>query len=158
MPLTPGRVAGGDQFLEKSQVFVATGEVPATTHVQSLVHGSLEVPMGRLGVAILVRLADVDPLAREVVMFQEPPIAGLELAFGRKVVDRRGQAVAAMPSRHSPQFPQRVLQAVGQGLEGLRRAEGHRLPVGVGQHEVIRQVLEASAKDGDSQGIHAGEI
>jgi hypothetical protein len=99
--------------LEKPQVFVATGEVPATTHVQSLVHGSLKVPVRRLGVAILVRLTDVDPLAREVVMFQEPPIAGLELAFGREVVDRRAQAVAAMPSRYSSEFPQRILQAVG---------------------------------------------
>lgn len=126
--------------------------------MQSLVHGSLKVPVRRLGVAILVRLADVDPLAREVVMFQEPPIAGLELAFDRKVVDRRAQTVAAMPLRHSAQFPERVLQAVGQGLEGLRRADGYGFPVRVREHEVIRQMFESSAEDGDSQGIHAGEI
>ena len=109
MPRTPGRVARGDQFLEKPQVFVAAGEVPAATQVQSLVHGSLEMPVRRLGVAILVRLADVNPLARKAVMFQEPPIAGLKFTFGREVVDRRAQAVTAMPSRHSPQFPERVL-------------------------------------------------
>ena len=105
-----------------------------------------------------MRLADVDPLSREPVMFQEPPIAGLELPLGRKVVDRRAQAVAAMPSRHSPQFPQRVLQAVGQRFERLRRADTYRLPVRVGEDEVIRQMLESLSEDGDSQGVHVGEI
>lgn len=109
MPLTPGRVARGDHLLEKPQVFVAAGEVAVATQEQGLVQRSLEVPVRRLRVAILVRLADVDPLAREAVMFQEPPIARLELAFGREVVDRRAQAVAAMPSRYSTEFPQRVL-------------------------------------------------
>jgi hypothetical protein len=114
--------------------------------------------VGRLAVAILMRLADVDPLAREAVMFQEPTIAGLKLAFGREVVDRRAQAVAAVPPWHSSEFPERVLEAVGQGLERLRSAERHRFPIRVREHEVIRQMLESLAEDGDSQGVHAGEI
>lgn len=63
-----------------------------------------------------------------------------------------------MPPWHSPEFPERVLEAVGQRLERLRRAEGHRLPVRVREHEVIRQMLESFAEDGDSQGVHAGKI
>jgi len=91
-------------------------------------------------------------------MFQQPAITGLKLAFGREVVDRRGQTVAAMPAWHSAEFPQRVLEAVRQRLERLRRAQGHRLPVRVGEHKVIRQMLEVFSEDGDSQRVHAGEI
>ncbi len=158
VPLLPGRVARGDHRLEKSQVFLAAGEVPAATQVQGLVHRGLEVPMRRLAVAVLMRLADVDPLARQAIMLQEPLVAGLKFAFGRQVVDRRAQAVAAVPPGHSSQFPERVLEAVGQRLERLRDAQGHRLPVRVGEHEVIRQMLESLAEDRDSQGVHAGEI
>lgn len=109
MPFAPGRVAGGDHLLQKPQVFLAAGEVPAATQEQSLVHGRLEMSVGRFGVAVLVGLANVNPLARQAVVFQEPSIAALKLAFGRQVVDRRGEAVAAMPARHSPEFPQCVL-------------------------------------------------
>jgi len=91
-------------------------------------------------------------------MFQQPSIAGLKFAFGRQVVDRRAQAVAAMPPRDSPEFPQRVLQAVGQRLKRLRRADRHRLPVRVREHEVIRQMLESFSQNGDPQGAHVGEI
>ena len=158
MSLAPARVAHGDHRLEEPQVFLAAAEVPAATQQQGLVHSRLKVPVRRLTVAVLVRLADVDPLARQAVVFQEPPIAGLKLPLGRQVVDRRREAVATMPARRSPQLPQRVLQAVGQRLERLRRADGHRLPVRVGEHEMIHQVLEAFSEDGDSQRVHAGEI
>src|SRR5271163_3816059 len=63
-----------------------------------------------------------------------------------------------MPSWHSAEFPQRVLQAVGQCLERLRRADGYRFPVRVREHKVIHQMLEAFAKQGHSQRVHAGEI
>jgi hypothetical protein len=109
VPFAPGHIARGDHFLEESQVLLAAAEVPAATQMQRLVHGGLEVPVRRLRVAILMRLADVDPLARQAIMFQEPSIAGLKFALGREVVDRRAQAVATMSSRHSPELPQRVL-------------------------------------------------
>lgn len=83
MPFAPGRVAGGDHLFQKPQVFLTAGEVPAATQEQSLIHGGLEVSVGRFGVAVLVWLANVNPLARQAVVFQEPPIAALKLAFGR---------------------------------------------------------------------------
>ncbi len=94
--------------------------------MQGLVHGGLEVPVRRLAVAVLMRLADVDPLAGEAVMFQEPSIAGLKLAFGREVVDRRTQAVAAMPSWNSSEFPQRVLEEVSRIQAFVIPAEDQR--------------------------------
>ncbi len=158
MPLAPARIAQGDDLLEKPQVFFAAAEVAAATQVQGLVHGGLEVPVRRLAVAILVRLADVDPLARQAVVIQESSITGLKLAFGRQVIDRRAQTVASMPLRRSPKFPERILKAVGQRFERLRCADGHRLPIRVREHEVIRQMLESLSEDGDFERVHAGEI
>jgi hypothetical protein len=109
VPLLPRGVPRGDHRLQESHVFLAAGEVAAATHQQGLVHRRLKMPVRRFAVAILMRLADVDPLAREAVMFQEPQITGLKFTFGREVVDRRTQAVAAVPPGHSPQFPERVL-------------------------------------------------
>jgi hypothetical protein len=105
-----------------------------------------------------MRLAHIDPLAGQAIVVQQSPVAALKLALGRQIVDRRAQAIAAVPPRRASQFPQRVLQAVGQCLERLRRADGYRFPVRVREHEVINQVLEAFAEDGHSQGVHAGEI
>jgi hypothetical protein len=158
-PCAAVAVAPGQHFLpEKAHVVVATAEIAAAAQVQRLVHRILEVAMRRLAVAVLMRLANIDALAGQTVMVQQPPIAGLKLTFGREIVDRRAQAVAAMPPRHAPEFPQRILQAVGQRLERLRRADGHRFPVRIGEHKVIHQMVEAFAQDGDGQLVHAGEI
>ena len=89
---------------------------------------------------------------------QQVAVAGLELPRRREVVHRRGQAVATMPPRHAAQFPERVLQAVGQGLERLRRRRCHRLPVRVGQHEVVDHVIERLTGDRDVQRVHVGEV
>jgi hypothetical protein len=72
MTLAPGCVPRGDHVLEKAHVFLAAAEVPAASQIERLIHRRLEVPVGRLAVAILMRLADVDPLARQAVMLQEP--------------------------------------------------------------------------------------
>ena len=63
MPHLPARIARLDDAFEEPQVFLSAVEVAAATQVQRLVHGGLEVPVRRLAVAILVRLADIDPLA-----------------------------------------------------------------------------------------------
>jgi hypothetical protein len=60
--------------------------------------------------------------------------------------------------RNSSQFPQGVLQALAEALEALGEADGAGLPVGIGEHEVIDQVVEWFAEDGDAELGHAGEV
>jgi hypothetical protein len=91
-------------------------------------------------------------------MSQQIAVPSLEFPRRRQVVHGGAQAVAAVPPRHAAQFPQRVLQTIRQGLERLGSAERHRLPVRVGQHEVIDQVIERPAGNGDAQSIHGGEV
>jgi hypothetical protein len=63
-----------------------------------------------------------------------------------------------MPPRHTTEFPQGVLQTIGECLERLGRADTHRFPVRVGQDEVVDQVIERLPGDRDAEGIHVGEI
>jgi hypothetical protein len=116
------------------------------------------VSVRRLRIAVLVCLPRVDPLARHAVVSQQVAVTGLEFPRRRQVVHGGAETVAAVPPRHSTQFPQRILQTVGQGLERLRRTQRHRLPVRVGQHEVVHHVIESLTGDGDVQRVHVGEV
>ena len=91
-------------------------------------------------------------------MRQQVAIPRLEFPLLGVIVDGGGQAVAAVPSRYAAQFPQRILQAVGERLERLRRTHRHRFPVRVGQYEVVHQVIERLAGDGDVQRVHVREV
>ena len=154
----PPVVADGHQVAEEDRVLVAGGEVATATEQQRLVDDRLEVAVGRLGVAVLVRLADVDPLTGQAVVVEQVAVAGLELSRRRQVVDGRTQAVAAVLAGHPAEFPQGVLQAVGKRLERLGRTHRHRLPVRVREDEVVHQVVERPAGDGHAEGVHAGEV
>jgi hypothetical protein len=157
-PLLPVRIPRGHEFLKEPLVLFPAGEVAAATQPQGLIHRLLEVPVRRFGVAVLVRLADVDPLSLQAVVRQEVLITLAKLPFFGEVVHCRRETVAAVPSRNSSQFPQRVLQALAQSLEGLRRAERNRLPVRVRQREVERQVGERLAGQRHFQAVHVREI
>jgi hypothetical protein len=145
-------------LLQERDVLFAIGERAAAPEQQRLIDRGLEVTVRRLRVAVLVRLPRVDPLARHSVMREQIPIPGLELAGRRQVVHGRSQAVAAVPTRCAAQFPQRVLQAVRERLERFGGAQRHRLPVRVGQHEVVDHVVEPLAGDRDGERVHVGEV
>ena len=155
--LTP-RVPRLPQILEELRVFLAAGEIAAAAEQQRLIDRGLEVPVRRLRIAVLVRLTHVDPLTRQAVVRQQVAIPRLEFPLLGVIVDGGGQGIAAVPSRHAAQFPQRILQAVGERLERLRRTHRHRFPVRVGQYEVVHQVIERLAGDGDVQRVHVREV
>jgi hypothetical protein len=114
--------------------------------------------MTLLDVAVLVGLPGLDCLAFEAVMGEQPLVSSSE-QFGFGItVDRGGQAIGAVPPRNSSQFPQGVLDSFGEALEALGEADRAGLPIGVGEHEVIDQVVERLAEDGDADLGHAGEV
>jgi hypothetical protein len=156
--ITPTLIATLHNLLEELGVLLAAGEVPAATHQECLVDGGFEMVVRRFRIAILVRLPDVDPLTGQTVVIQQIAIARLEFPRLREIVHRRAEAVAAMPPRHAAEFPQGVLQAFGECLKRLRRADTHRFPIRIGQDEVVDQVIEWLPLDGDAEGIHVREI
>jgi hypothetical protein len=50
------------------------------------------------------------------------------------------------------------LQTFAEALEALGEADGAGLPVGIGEHEVIDQVVERLAEDGDAEFGHTSEV
>jgi hypothetical protein len=102
--------------------------------------------------------ADVDPVAFQAIVFQQPGVAGLELAIARQVVDRGGQAVAPHPPRNTTGQVQGILKATRQGLEGFRVTKMEVLPVGIGEDRMEHQVREGLAADGYPQFSEVHEI
>ena len=137
---------------QKQRVAIAAVELPAATHHQRLVQGLLELVVALLGVAVLVALAGLDGLALQAVVTQQRLITLLERlpSFDARL-HRRRQPIRAMQLRHAAQFPQGVLQAFAEALQAFRETDRSRLPVGVGEHEMIEQVDEGTAVNGHSQ-------
>jgi hypothetical protein len=139
-------------------IVASAGEIAAASEHQGLVDGLLEAVMTLLDIAILVGLAGLDRLALEAIMGEQSFVSSSEhFGFG-VAVDRGGQAIGAVSPWDSSQFPQGVLQTFGETLEAFGEADGARLPVGVGEHEVIDHVVEEIAEDGDAELGHAGEV
>ena len=157
-PLLPVRVAAGHQVAKERQVLLAAGEVSAAAQPQGLVHRVLEVPVRGFHIAVLMRLADIDPLTFQTVVLQEVLIPLTKLPVVRQIVYRRRKTVAAVPPGDSPQVPERILQALAQGLERLRRAHRDRFPVRVRQRKVIHQVGKRLAADRHPQAVHVREV
>jgi len=151
-------IASGHELLEERLVVAPTGEIAAPAQHQGLVDGLLEAVVALLDVAILVGLARLDRLSFEAVMGHQGLISPGEhfrLWIG---VDRRGQAIGAVPSGNPSQFPQGVLQPFAEALEAFGEADGAGLPVGIGEHEVIDQMVKRFAGDGDAEIGHVGEV
>ena len=146
--------AGVELFKQPAQeclVFRPAGEVPAATQQQRLLQRTLELPMALLTVAVLVGLARLDRLAPQAVVPQQTLVTlgeGRSLRPGRH---RRRQPIRPVQLRHPAQFHQRVLQPLTETLVALREAHRARLPVRVGQHEMVDQVIERQALDSHAQ-------
>jgi hypothetical protein len=151
-------IATGHDLAEEGLILAAADELAAPPQHERLVDGLLEPVMALLDVAVLVRLPRLDRLGFEAVVREQGLVFPGERPGVRIVVDRRGQAIGAVPSRNSSQFPQGVLQPFGEALEALGEADRAGLPVGVGEHEMIDQVIEGFVRDGDAEFSHVREV
>jgi hypothetical protein len=154
----PVAVALAHHFFQKLLVRRPAGKIPTVTQQQRLSHRVLEVPVRRLRIAVLVRLPWANLLPRQSVITQQLHVTRRELLLLRQVVDRAAHAVAAVTRRHAAQLPQRFLHTRAQALEALRKAHLHRLPVRIGQHEMVHQVRQRLAGDGHVQAAHVREV
>lgn len=91
--ITPTLIAAIHDLVQEACVLLAAGEVPAATHQKRLIDGGFEVVVRRFGIAVLVRLSDVDPLTGQTVVSQQIAVACLELPRLREIVHRRAEAV-----------------------------------------------------------------
>jgi hypothetical protein len=151
-------IASGHERLEEGLIVASAGEIAAPAEHQGLVDGLLEAVMTLLDVAILVGLSRPDRLPFDPIMGEQALVSSGEQFGIRIVVDRGGQTIGAVSPGDSSQFPQGVLQAFAEALEALGEADGAGLPVGIGQDEVVDQVVERRAEEGHAEPGHAREV
>ncbi len=157
-PSPPAGVEPLEQPPQERLVGRAAGEVAAAPQHQGLIESPLELPVALLDVPVLVGLGGLDRLPLQPVVPQQ---ALIPLVKGRPLRPRRdggGEPVGAVQQGHAAQLGQGVLQALTEALVALGEADGARLPVGVGQHEVVDQVVQRSAGDADVQVGAVGEV
>ncbi len=158
-PNLPPGVELDEQPLEKGDVAVAVGKVAAAAQHQRLVQRPLELVMALLDVAVFVALAGLDRLRLQPIVAQQRLVAALEaLLTLRSGLHTSGEAVGAVQLGHAAHLPQSVLQALAEALVALREANGAGFPIGVGQDEVVDQVREGHAGQGDAQVGAVGEV
>lgn len=144
---------------QEGGVGVAADKVAAAPQHQGLVQRSLELVVALLDVTVLVAFTGLDGLAHQAVMFQQGLVALLEgLGPLDAWLDGRGQSVGTVHGRHTAQFPQGILQALAEALQALGKTNRSRLPVGVGEHEVVDHVGKRAAVDGHVQVGTVGEV
>jgi hypothetical protein len=155
--LLPALVELAEQAAQEAVVLRAAVEVAAAAQHEGLVQGALEAVVALLAVAVLVGLPHVDGLAGQPVVAQQRLVALGELVAAARR-DGGAEAVGAVQLRHAAEPPEGVLEPLGEALVTLGEADGAGLPVGVGQHEVVDQVVEGPAAEGHAQLGAVGEV
>ena len=154
----PVRVELLEQPPQERLVGHSTDEVAAAPQQQRLLQRSLELVVALFGVAVLVGVAGLDGLALQSVVPQQGLVSLGEHRPVRPRRHGRRQPVGAVEQRHTVQFPEGVLESLAEALVALGGADRPGLPVRVGQHEVVDQVVERRAVDGHPQVGAVGEV
>ncbi len=150
--VSPTRIAAGEQLPQESPVRLPTGEVPTASQEQFLLQPPLQLAMALLTIAVLMSLPSVDRLSSQTIVPQQRLIPLLEhLRLRLAGLHGRRQPIGPMHLRHAAQFPQGVLQALAEAFQALRKTERPRLPVRIGQHEVVHQVRKRRTGDRHAQ-------
>jgi len=100
--------------------------------------------MALLDVAVLVALPGIDRLRLHPILLHQSVVSPREELAARRL-HRQAHPIGPMLGRHATQGPHRILKAVTETLETLRKTQRHVFPVRVRQHEVIDQVRERLA-------------
>ena len=114
--------------------------------------------MALFGISVLVRLAGIDGLSFQAIVSQQGAVALLEEIAVAEVVHRGGESIGTVHLGNPSQFPEGVLETLAEALETLGETDRPRLPVGVGQNEVIDHVIERLTGQRDPQVVHVSEV
>ena len=140
----PG-VAPPDHLVDEATIGSEILELARAAQQELVAKRVLEVTMGTLDRAVLVRDAAIVARRRHAVMGAQLLVAAGEVLLGVtiEIAERRRQAVAAVLFRHAAERPQRVLQAFGERHETLA-AEHHMgmLEARERQPEVVEPMIE----------------
>jgi hypothetical protein len=74
------------------------------------------------------------------------------------MANRRAQMVGVRLRRDAADLPKRLLDALGQRLEGFAEAHAHHFDIGVREHKMVEQMRKSLSIDRDIEVTHVGEI
>jgi hypothetical protein len=148
----------GEELAQKAPVLLDALEVEAAAQKKGLANRPLQTVVALLHVAVLVGAGGLRLATTQVVMPEQSLVALGEFFLVQGVVHGRRQPVRLMSLWHAAEFPQRRLQPLAEAFEALRVADAAGFPVGVGEHEVIDEVVEGLFGDGDAELAHVRVI
>jgi hypothetical protein len=154
----PARILLGHDSMHKRRVLFPTAKVALATHEQGLVQRPLELPMTLLAIPVFVATRRVGRLADQTIMAQKCLVLSREHFQVAVGMHRQRQAIGAVPRRYPAQGPQRVLQALAEAGETLRKTQRQVFPIRVGQHKMVGQMRERLPLDGYAQARQVGEV
>jgi hypothetical protein len=154
----PASVALSLHIAQKGLVLGPAGEVATATEQERLVHRLLEPAMALLTITVLMPAGRIGGLGNHAVVGQQGPVGRRKLLCLTIGIHSQGHAVGAVSLRYAAQGPQSVLQALTQAGEALSEADGDVLPVRMGEHEVVDEVIEGLAGDGYAKAAHVGKV
>jgi hypothetical protein len=105
-----------------------------------------------------MRLADINAVALQAVMIEQPLVLFRKGLVLRKVVHGRRKAVATNPLGNAAGNVQSILKTCRQRFERLRVTKVDVFPVGIREDRVKQHVLERSSRDGDPETIQYDEV
>ena len=158
-PLSTG-VELVEELPEEGPVLGTAIELPATAQHQLLVERHFETVVALLHVPILVAPARVGCLGTQPIVREQRLVAIGELSptVGGGAADGGRKRVSAVALRSAPQLEESLLQTLREALETLGKADAARLPVGVGEGEVIQQVRKRPPGDRYPQAREVAEV
>ena len=156
--LLPTLIAPIPYRVKERGILLPAGKIPAATQQQSLFDGILEAMVRLFAIAVLMAAVRIGRFRLDAVVAHQRLVVAREHFRVAVGMDRQRHPVRAMPPRSAAQNPERVLQAFAQTGKALGEADGHMLPVRVGQHEVVDQVIEALSLEGHPEVVHVGEV
>ena len=147
-----------EELAQEGVVFGSLSEIALTAQHQRLIHRPAKTVMALLDIPVFVRTDRIGLARLQPVMPHQGFIALGEVFRMIQRMDGGTEAVGYVGLGHATQFPQGVLQTVAQTLETFGEANRRRLPVRVGQREVINQMLKELTLDRHPQRCHVREI
>ena len=153
--MLPARVLSSHHALHERRVLFPRGKVPAAAYQQRLLQRTLELPVTLFAIAVLMTAVRVRCLRLHPVVVHQGLIVLGEAFRIAILIHRQRHAIRAMPPWDGPQRPDRVLKALAQAGEALRKTQRHMLPVRIRQHKMVRQVGERLARD---RHLQAGQV
>ena len=148
----PQRVRPATHLRDEGAILRLVREIGRATQDQMVFEPPLQVALGGLDIAVLVRLPGVYGARFHPQMFAECEVLFVEgtlFALAGDLVRGRGTLIRLQHRRRSAELPQRFLHAALQGQARLRAAGDRPLPVRKGEYRVRQQMRKRLPGDRD---------